>query len=317
MYTKILRRFTPQNHNSINVFMLNRLLLLIIFLTFTLTACTDAQIYTDEDIQICESKFQLAVDENLESKPINEVIVEIGKSFSGTDYETHTLEKDGEEQLVINLTGLDCFTFLENALVLSRCIKQGDTSFENYKNELTLIRYRDGVIDQYPSRLHYFTDWIYDNQKKGIVEDVTLKLGGERLELNLTFMSDHPEYYKQLKENSDFINIIKEQEDKINKREYYIIPKEKIAEMENKIEDGDLLAFTSTIKGLDLNHVGIAVRMDDGRIHVLHAPNVGYKVQISDMPLADYVMSIEKDSGVIVARPNELFNSNSTNKIED
>jgi hypothetical protein len=292
---KIIKCINPRVHCK-------SLPLLIFAVIFFSSISCDAQIYTDEDVQLCESKFQLAVDENLKSKPINEVIVEIGKSFTGTDYETHTLEENGEEQLVINLTGLDCFTFLENALALSRCIKQGNTSFDDYINELTMIRYRGGIIDQYPSRLHYFTDWIYDNQKRGIVEDVTKRLGGQKLEVNLSFMSDHPDYYKQLKENHYFVKIIKEQEEKINKRQHYFIPKEKIADMENKIEDGDLLAFTSTVEGLDVNHVGIAVRMDDGRIHVLHAPNVGYKVQISDKPLPEYVMGIKKDSGLIIAR---------------
>ena len=115
-------------------------------------------------------------------------------------------------------------------------------------------------------------------------------------------MSDHPDYYKQLSENHYFVKIIKELEEAINKREHYFIPKEKIADMENKIENGDLLAFTSTIEGLDVNHVGIAVRMDDERIHVLHAPNVGYKVQISEKPLSEYVMNIKKASGLILAR---------------
>ena len=295
--------FSEKIRNCINLRMhfksLSLLFLAIIFLS---SISCDAQIYTDEDIQICESKFQLAIDEELKSKPINEIIVEIGKSFSGTDYETHTLEKDGEEKLVINLTGLDCFTFLENALALSRCIKKGDTSFEDYKNELTLIRYRDGLIDQYPSRLHYFTDWIYNNQEKGVVEDITRQLGGERLNLNLNFMSEHPDYYMQLKENHYYIQIIKKLEEAINHRDYFFIPQEKIAGIENKIENGDLLAFTSTIEGLDVNHVGIAVRMDDERIHVLHAPNVGYKVQITNKPLPEYVMGIKKDSGIIVAR---------------
>ncbi|UCH66653.1 MAG: DUF1460 domain-containing protein, partial [Ignavibacterium sp.] len=157
-------------------------------------------------------------------------------------------------------------------------------------------------INQYPSRLHYFTDWIYDNEKKGIVEDVTKQLGGEKMEINLSFMSDHPEYYKQLKENHYFVELIKRQEKEINQRQHYYIPKEKIEEIENNIEDGDLLAFTSTVEGLDVNHVGLAVRMDDGRIHVLHAPNVGSKVHISDKPLSDYVMGIKKDSGIIIAR---------------
>ena len=276
------------------------LLFLLYSIIFTATGC--AQEVADTNVQICDSKFKLAVDERLSAKPINEVIVEIGKSFIGTEYDAHTLEVNDEEKLVINLSGLDCNTFVENVLVLSRCIKQGKTSFDDYQDELKLIRYRDGKIDQYPSRLHYFTDWIYDNEKKGIVKNITEEIGGDKLNLDLSFMSSHPEYYKHLKANPGFIPVIKEQEEEINKREHYFIPQEIIAEIETKIESGDLLAFTSTINGLDVNHVGIAVRMDDDRIHILHAPNVGYKVQISELALAEYVNKIEKDSGVIVVR---------------
>ena len=274
----------------------------ILLIIFSLNACTKAQVFADEDVEICNLKFQLAVDEKLSAKPINEVIAEIGKSFTGTDYEAHTLEVNDKEKLVINLSGLDCNTFVENVLVLSRCIKQGKTSFDDFKDELTLIRYRDSKIDQYPSRLHYFTDWIFNNEQKGIVKNITEEVGGEKFEMNLSFMSSHPEYYKHLKANPGFIPIIKKQEEEINQREHYFIPQEKIATIEPEIETGDLLAFTSTIKGLDVNHVGIAVRMDDDRIHILHAPNVGYKVQISELPLAEYVNKIEKDSGVIVVR---------------
>jgi len=251
------------------------LIFLLYSLIFTATGC--AQETEDINLQICNSKFQLAVDDKLSTKPINEVIVKIGKSFTGTDYAAHTLEVNDEEKLVINLSGLD-------------------------QDELKLIRYRDGKIDQYPSRLHYFTDWIFNNEEKGIIRNITKEIGGEKFEMNLRFMSSHPEYYKHLKANPGFIPIIKKQEEEINKREHYFIPQEKIAEIESKIETGDLLAFTSTIKGLDVNHVGIAVRMDDERIHILHAPNVGYKVQISELPLAEYVNKIEKDSGVIVVR---------------
>jgi hypothetical protein len=283
----------------------NTLIALTIFLTLTLTSCTDAQVYTDKDIEICNSTFQLAVDENLQARPINDVIVEVGKSFIGTDYVSHTLEVDGDERLVINLTGLDCNTFLEYALVFSRNIKQGKTTFDDYNNELTLIRYRGGKIDKYPSRLHYFTDWIYDNEKKGIVKNITKEIGGDKMKLNLSFMSAHPQYYKHLKENPDFIPLIKQQEEEISKRKYYFIPQEKIAEIEDKIKDGDLLAFTSTVEGLDVNHVGIAVGLDDGRIHVLHAPNVGYQVEITKLPLAEYVLKIEKDSGIMIVRALE------------
>ena len=281
---------------------------LILSLTFVLSACADAQVYSEEDIEICNSTFQLAVDENLQAKPIGQVIVEVGRSFIGTDYVSHTLEVEGDERLVINLTGLDCNTFLEYVLVFARNIKQGKNTFDDYKNELKLIRYRSGNIDQYPSRLHYFTDWIYDNEKKGVVKDVTKAIEGEVLKLDLSFMSAHPQYYKHLKENPEFIPIIKQQENEINKRDYYFIPQKKIVEIENKIADGDLLAFTSTVKGLDVNHVGIAVKMDDGRIHLLHAPTENTEVQISEQPLSDYLMTYKRNSGVIVLRPLEPYN---------
>lgn len=262
-----------------------------------------SQIYSENDVEVCESKFQFAVNSDLSSKSINEIIVEMGKSFLGTEYAAHTLEQDGVEQLVINLTGFDCTTFLENVLVFARCIRRNKTTFEDYKKELTFIRYRQGIMDGYPSRLHYFTDWIYDNEKKKIVEDITKDLGGEELTLDISFMSDNSKYYKQLDQNPNFISEIKKQEAEINYcREYYFIPKSKVAEVESKIGNGDIVAFTSTINGLDVNHVGIAVRMEDNRIHILHAPDTGSKVQITESSLSEYVMSIKKHSGIIVMR---------------
>lgn len=83
-----------------------------------------SQVFSEKDVEICNSKFTLAVDKSLSEKPINEVIIEIGKSFLKTEYVAHTLEKDGDEQLVINLTGLDCTTFLETSLTFARCIKK-------------------------------------------------------------------------------------------------------------------------------------------------------------------------------------------------
>ena len=261
-----------------------------------------SQIFSEEDVEICNVKFQLAVEKNLAEKSIGDVIVEVGKSFIGSDYLSHGLEKDGDEQLVINLTGLDCTTFLENSLVLARCIKKGTTSFEEYMYELQLIRYREGVIDQYPSRLHYFSDWIYDNVNKGIVDDVTEEIGGEKIKFNLNFMSTHPESYKQLNENPDLIPTIKKQEKEISCRDYYFIPKENLSSKEIQIKNGDLVAITTTVEGLDIGHIGIAVKMDDEKIHLLHAPTENTKVQITDQSLSDYLMKYKRHSGVIVLR---------------
>lgn len=270
-----------------------------------LAGLLNAQIYTDKDVEVCKSKFKLAVEKNLENEPIGDVIAAIGKSFIGTEYVAHSLEKGKTETLVIDLTGLDCTIFLENDLVFARCIKEKKTTFEDYEKELTKIRYRDGKIDQYPSRLHYFSDWIFNNEAKGIVKNISKEIGGESLKFNVDFMSTHPDSYVQLKNNPDFIPIIRKQEESINSREYFYIPKEKVALVEKGIHNGDLIAITSNVKGLDINHVGIAVKMDDGRIHFMHAPNVGYKVQITEIPLADYLKKIKTDTGIIVLRALE------------
>lgn len=284
---------------------MNKLISIFLFAFFF---SVSAQIFTEKDIEICNSKFSFAAKSNLSSIPINEVITEIGKSFIGTEYEAHTLEITEFERLVINLRAFDCNTFIENVLAISRCIKKNKTTFKHFQDELKLIRYRNGQLSGYPSRLHYFSDWIYDNEKKGIVNDVTEKIGGDSLKLNLSFMSGHPQYYKHLKDNPAFIELIKKQEEEISGRDYYYIPQENIKNIESKIQSGDILAFTSTINGLDVNHVGIAVRMEDNRIHILHAPVPGSKVQITKLPLDEYVKRLEKDSGIIVVRNLEPVN---------
>ena len=278
-------------------------IVLIFLLVFYLPVYS--QVYSDKDVEICNSKFDFAVEKNLSEKPIGDVITSMGKSFLGTQYEAFAIEKEGEEELVIHLTGLDCTTFLENALVFSRLIKKGETSFEAYKNELTYIRYRDGKINHYPSRLHYFSDWIYNNQQKGIVKDITKEIGGEPISFNVNFMSTHPDAYLHLKESPEFIPFIKTQEKEISERTYYYIPQDKVSSVEDKIHNGDLIAFTTNLKGLDISHVGIAVKEKDGKIHILHSPQVGSKVQITEKPIDEYVKSVKKHTGIIVLRVSE------------
>ena len=112
---------------------------LILILISILFVNSFSQIYEDKDVKICKSKFELAATKNMSIEPIGDVIVDIGKSFIGTKYQPSTLEKDGDEQLVINLTGFDCTTFLENCLAFARCIKQNKTTFDDYQKELTQL----------------------------------------------------------------------------------------------------------------------------------------------------------------------------------
>jgi hypothetical protein len=275
-------------------------LLIIVFNSYAQT------IYTQADVDVCNSKFNLAVDQKLSSLPINQVIIEIGKSFLGTDYVANTLEVGEEEKLVINLTGLDCYIFLETSLVFARCIKAGKTTFKDYQKELTNIRYRDGKLNEYPSRLHYFSDWIFDMNKRGIGKDITKEIGGKRYVKKINFMSTHVDSYKQLKENQKFVKEISNIERQISTRKYFYILQEEIASVEDKIQSGDIIGITTNVEGLDIAHTGIAIRMDDGRIHFMHAPIVGKKVQITEMPLTDYIKGNKKQTGIMVLRINKI-----------
>lgn len=279
-------------------------ILILVFLLSSISLFSQG-VYTDEDVKVCNSKFEIAVDKNLSEKPIGDVMIEIAKSFLGTEYVAHTLEVGEKEQLVVNLTGLDCYTFFETTLALSRSIKLGKTSFEDYLDQIKLIRYRNGEMNDYPSRLHYSTDWIYDNEKKGIVKNVTKDIGGENYDNNVYFMSENPDKYKFLNDNPGFVKRIAATEQEINSRDYYFIPQDKIAELEGGIKSGDIIAITTDIAGLDVAHTGMAIKLEDGRIHFIHAPNVGHKVEITEKPLAYYVLKNKRQTGIMVVRPLE------------
>lgn len=288
--------------------MSNKLLLYFILFfssfVFSQSVLEDA-IYSQSEVEICDSKFSLAVQKDLASKPINEIVTEIGKSFIGTDYTANTLEIGKKEKLVLFLVGLDCYTFLESSLAIARCIKSGKTTFEDYQKEILKLRYRNGELKEYPSRLHYFSDWIYEMTKRGIGKDITKEIGGVPYNLKINFMSTHSDSYKRLKDNKKFIDEIAKTEKEINSRKYFYIPQLEINKVEKKIKSGDIIGITTNIDGLDISHTGIAYRTDDGRIHLLHAPNVGHKVQITEKPLADYVKGNKKQTGIMVLRPNE------------
>jgi len=263
-----------------------------------------ADLLSDTDELIFKNKFEISRSLKLVDRPINEIIIEMAKSFIGVEYAAGTLEAPGEERLVINLRTLDCVTFYENSLVLARCIKKNKITFEDFKKELQFVRYRGGIIDKYPSRLHYTSDYFFDNEKKAVLKNITKELGGVRYKKKINFMSTHVDSYLQLKENPEFVKTITSQEADINKRAMYHIPKSKIKIITSRINDGDILGITTTIKGLDCTHTGIAI-WQNNKLHMIHASVPCSKVQITDEPLSEYLMKIKKNAGIIVARALE------------
>jgi len=232
---------------------------------------------------------------------VSQLVSETGMQFLETPYVAHTLEMV-PEQLVINLGELDCTTFAETCLALARTIHSGEETDTRFAAELKQIRYRQGILDGYPSRLHYFCDWIYDNARKGLVRDLTEELGGIRLDKEINFMSTHPESYSQLEKDSTLVEGIRRQEAAISARDLYYIPEEQVKEAEPGLQEGDIAGITTSIEGIAIMHVVILVRRD-GRIHMLHASSSAGRVVVSDQPLSDYLRNSELATGIMVARP--------------
>lgn len=266
---------------------------------------------TDEDWRILREKVTWAWQEGLDSTPLGESISRIGLSFVGTRYTPRTLELAGSEDLVVNFEEFDCVTFVENALALALFIRaagpgvlQSDVETKDlYRRILTQIRYRAGRIDGYSSRLHYFTDWILDNQEKGLVREMTQDLGGVEDFRAVDFMSEHPDSYRQLSDPQSLREVY-EREVYLSGLTRYRIPEEDIPTWSTWIQNGDIIAATSTVDGLDVAHTGLAVWQGES-LHLLHAPLVGESVELSTIPLADRILRIQGQDGIKVARPLE------------
>lgn len=260
--------------------------------------------FADDESEIKAVKKKLkSFDASLSKLDIGDIIATVGKSFQGVEYVAGTLDKNvNEEKLVIKITGLDCVTYVENVLAISTIIKKGTVDFESYKAELQNIRYRNGEINGYPSRLHYYTDWIYNNQEKGYIKDITYDIGGELYSKKINFMSTHTESYKQLSGNDDYVDEIKTIEKNMNKRRLYYIKKGEVDKYYESLETGDIIATTTNIDGLDVTHTGFIYK-NKGKTHFMHASITKGEIIISKEELKEYLKGNKKQTGIIVARP--------------
>lgn len=225
--------------------------------------------------------------------------------FKGYPYVAFTLDQGKEEKLVINTKGLDCTTFVENVLALTVCVKRGLTSFHDFCDVLTQVRYIQGKV-AYTSRQHYFTTWITDNLADGLIEDITLPeppLSAKR-KSNVDYMTTHVESYKMLNAHRQWLPAIREMEQQVNNTTYTFIPKAQLRDS-NKyrdyIHDGDIIGIVTNKKGLDISHVGLAIWHADG-LHLFNASSLHKKVVDEPMTLYQYLQKQTSSAGIRVVR---------------
>ncbi len=231
--------------------------------------------------------------------PPGALILAAGRFFLGAPYAEGSLE-GVPERLVVNLRAFDCFTLVEHAAVLARIALREPAAFPDYAAALQAVRYRSGIIDGYPSRLHYFTDWIFENARRGIVQDVTRTFGGRSFRKRIAYMTAHAARYPAL-QDPEVRRRLRAVEHRLSRRVRREIPREALPAAERGIADGDIVAILTDRDGLDCLHVGLAIRVD-GRLHLLHASSRAGAVIVSPETLSAYLADRPDCSGILAAR---------------
>lgn len=225
-----------------------------------------------------------------------------GRMFLGTPYVAHTLEGDSE-LLTVNLSELDCTTFVETAAALAMTAAEGRSSWRDFVYNLERLRYRNGEMNGYPSRLHYICDWILNNSFRGVLEDATTRMPSvSYIVKSIDFMSANRDRYPALANDSVY-ECIRNVEGAYRNYRFPYVKSMNVDDKQTKnaLREGDILAFTSNIKNLDVTHMGILV-MKDGEPRVLHASSTEGKVVISDLALHDFLKRNRQFTGIRVIR---------------
>ncbi len=234
-----------------------------------------------------------------------ELMLHFARQLRGIPYVAHTLETHAEEQLIVNLRQLDCTTYVETVLALTRCVEQGRKTFSNYCDNLRLIRYAQGRV-AYTTRQHYFTYWAEQNKQKGMVSfvDTPATFFSSTQTVMTNWMTTHVKSYKMLAAHPAWLKAIGEMEQSISGRKYRYLPKGKLGNkttLRDVIHDGDIIAIITSKKGLDTTHLGIAVWHSDG-LHLLNASSIHKKVVEEPKTFYKYMQEHPSSIGIRVVR---------------
>jgi hypothetical protein len=243
--------------------------------------------------------------------PIGERVAAVGRALAGTLYKSFTLEIDDHiEAPSVNLTGFDCWTFFESALAFARMLDEPREQWapETMLRFIEIDRYRGGKCDgTYLSRLHYLEEWQADNQRRGLVDDLTRQLGGVRVRHVTGEMTIKWKSYRYLRANPSLRPGIRAMEGRVKEMPLVQIPKSKVAGIESKLRSGDIIGITTNDPGgVGTSHVGLACRTDDGVLHFMHASAPrNYGKVVLDSRLSDYLRRYRTIAGILVSRPTK------------
>ena len=251
-----------------------------------------------------------AVSQGWRDLPIGERTARIGLALQGTPYKNYTLELDTRiETPSVNMLGMDCWTFFEIALGTARALKISEKPTRaDLLRMIELDRYRGGKCNgKFTSRLHHLEDWLQDNQRRGLVKDITPSLPGARkLTRTMNYMGGSAsKYFPQLREDPSMIPFMAMVEKRLSDRGIWYVPKSAVPSAEKHLRNGDIVCIVTTWHGSYTSHVGLAYRDKKGVLRFLHASRNAREV-ILDSRLSDYLNRYSLHAGIMVARPNDI-----------
>lgn len=224
--------------------------------------------------------------------------IQTAKTHLGKSYEINTLDLQKEEVLTIDTTQFDCVTFVECVIAQTLCKKP--FNYSSFEKKLTNLRYRNGNIDGYSSRLHYFSEWLLQAEKNGIGKNISLELGGELRKKQIHYMSTNEKKYPKLHDQGVFTKI-RESEIELSNAALAYIPNPKIDNVLAKLQNGDIIAMVSSVSGLDISHTGFII-IKNQNVHLLHASSRTKKVEITKQPLGQHLKTMPFIEGIIIFR---------------
>lgn len=267
-------------------------------LNFSATAQRPTRFHNEAADTTRLTRMLINLSDNSRTLSPQQLVAQAGRMMIDTPYGAGTLE--GEPEMVtVNLDSLDCTTFVENAIAMAMTIENHRNSWQDFIYNLETLRYKDGKVDGYPSRLHYISDWIVDNSHRGNLQEVTDRIGkADYTVKTLDFMSSNRNLYPALA-NDETFSKIKDREIGYRSHRYPAIKPQNVKSAD--IREGDIIAITTTKKGLDITHLGIAVEVD-GEIHLMHASSKAKRVIIDPLTLSEYLRRNRTTAGIRVIR---------------